>query len=70
MKRALPEGYRETIQTGENVIENKDLAEYYDVIHLITRGDLFDKDRIRAIIDWNLGKYDYLIENYEASLSE
>lgn len=70
MKRALPEGYRETIQFGENIIENKDLAEYYDVIHLITRGSLFDKERIQAIIDWNLGKYDYLIDNYEASLTE
>ncbi len=70
MKRKLPEGYRETIQFGENVIENQDLAEYYDVIHFITRGDLFDKERIRAIIDWNLGKYDYLIDNYAASLSK
>lgn len=70
MKRALPEGYRETIQFGENVIENEDLARYYDVIRLITRGDLFDQGRIQAVIDWNLGKYDYLIDNYEASLSE
>lgn len=68
MKRAIPEGYRETIQTGNNVIVNEDLRRYYDKIHLVTRGDLFDKERIQTIIDLNTGKYDYLIENYKKTL--
>ena len=69
LRREIPTGYRESIQQNKNLIENKDLAEYYDVIHLITRGDLFSKERINAIIDWNLGKYDYLVDNYEATVN-
>lgn len=70
MYREAPEGYNETIMYGENVITNKSAKEYYEVIKLITRGDLFDSARIKAIIDINLGKYDYLVEEYQATLNE
>ncbi len=70
LKREIPIGYRESIQQNENLIENEDIAEYYDVIHLITRGDLFSGERIQTIINWNLGKYDYLIDRYEESISK
>jgi len=70
MYREAPEGYYETVMYGENVIKNEAAAKYYDVIMLITRGDLFDKNRIKAIIDINLGKYDYLIEEYSSTLNE
>ena len=36
----------------------------------ITRGDLFDSDRISKVIDINLGKYDHLIEGYKSTLDE
>ncbi len=70
MWREAPIGYQETVQQGENLIENKDLAEYYDVIQLITRGRLFDRERLSAIIKINAGEYDYLIENYKKTLDE
>lgn len=70
MYREAPEGYYETIMFGENQIKNKSASEYYEVIKLITRGDLFDKERIKAIIDINLGKYDYLIDEYQSTLDE
>lgn len=70
MYREAPEGYYETIMYGGNHIKNEAAAEYYEVIRLITRGDLFDMNRIKAIIDINLGKYDYLIEEYKSSLNE
>lgn len=65
IRREVPEGYRESIAYGGNRIKDEDLHEYYEKIRLITRGDLFDMERIKAIIDINLKKYDYLIENYE-----
>ncbi|MCR5791413.1 MAG: glycosyltransferase family 39 protein [Lachnospiraceae bacterium] len=68
MYRKPPEGYEDTAAFGENVIENEALHEYYDVIRLITRGELFDPVRIRAVIDINLGKYDHLIDEYESTL--
>ena len=66
--RAVPAGYRETILTGENMIKDKDLAQYYDVIHEMTSGELFSMKRMTTVIDWNLGKYDYLLENYKKTL--
>ncbi len=60
--RRIPDGYLETIESGENLIKDKNLAEYYDVLHNIISGDLFSKERFKQIINMNLGKYDYLID--------
>ena len=73
MHREAPYGYADTIVYSdgeENEIHNESIRKYYDVIQLITRGDLFDKDRIQAIVDINLGKYDYLIDEYQSTLDE
>lgn len=69
MKRALPAGYQETVQYGENVIEDEDLSNYYDIICEMTEGNLFSNKRIQTVINWNLGKYDYLLNHYEDSLN-
>ena len=61
-KRLIPDGYLESVESGENLIKDKKLAEYYDVLHNIISGDLFSKERFKQIIDMNLGKYDYLID--------
>ncbi len=66
LRRAVPEGYQESIRSGENLIEDEDLHEYYDKIRLLTRADLFAKDRMKTVLDMNLGKYRYLIDNYES----
>jgi len=63
-KRTLPLGYFETIQSGENVIEDECLAKYYDKLSIITRGDLFDANRIQEIWKMNTGQYDYLLDAY------
>ena len=60
--RRIPDGYLDTLRSGRNVIADKDLAEYYDKLALITRGRLLDKDRLAAIWDMNTGKYDHLIK--------
>lgn len=68
MYREVPEDYYYSIYTQENCMSDEKLHEYLDVIWLITRGDLTDGNRIKAIIDFNLGKYDYLLEDYTKSL--
>lgn len=72
MWREAPQGYTEFIMYGytPRSIKNEDARKYYEIIDEITRGDLFDAGRIQKIIDINLGKYDYLIENYKNSLDE
>lgn len=65
LRREIPHGYKASIWFNENRVEDPDLHEYYDKIRLITRGELFAEGRIKTIIDMNLGKYSYLIKNYE-----
>lgn len=62
LERHIPEGYLETMLTGTNVLKDKNLAAYYDKIRLITRGPLFTRERWKAVIDMNLGRYDHLID--------
>ncbi len=70
MWREIPDGYAESITERKNLVEDESLHEYLDVIRLITRGDLLDPNRIRAIIDLNTGKYDQLIEDYRQTLDQ
>ncbi len=70
MYRDIPKGYLESVLFSNNYIFDEDLSSYLDVIRLITRGDLMDSNRIKAVIDINLGKYDYLLESYKSGLDE
>lgn len=60
-RREIPEGYMETLASGRNQIRDPGLAAYYDAIALVTRGDLFDLDRLRTALLLNLGRYDHLL---------
>ena len=62
--REIPDGYIETIESGENKITDPALAEYYDQLRLIIRGDLWTAERWEAIWKMNTGQYDYLIDLY------
>lgn len=68
MWREAPVGYDETVNTGVDQIENESIRQYYEVIKYITRGPLWDKGRIKAVIDMNTGKYDHLVEEYKSTL--
>ncbi len=72
MWREAPKGYAEMVRYGQgaDAIENEDVRQYFEVIDMITREELFDSDRIKAVIDLNLGRYDYLIDNYQATLDQ
>ncbi len=59
--RRVPNGYLESLETGENRIDDPDIAAYYDKLRLITRGPLFSAERFLAIIKMNLGMYSSLI---------
>jgi tetratricopeptide (TPR) repeat protein len=61
----LPEGYLETLLYDRNIIGDRRLGAFYDRLSLITRGDLFSGERMRAIWEMHSGQYQSLI-NYEA----
>ena len=66
----FPEGYVENLETGSNQLADPDLAEYL----LKAQADHHWQDpqsteRLKLILEMNLGKYDQLIENYFARQS-
>jgi len=64
--RESPEGYIETLETGVNRIADPRIAELYDKLCLITRGDLWDSARLKTILDLNRGGLDYLLEELDS----
>ncbi|OWY73126.1 hypothetical protein B7486_01905 [cyanobacterium TDX16] len=64
LKREVPMGYVHAISTGSLEEMDSALAQYYEKLRLIVSGDLFDGKRIYEIINFNLGRYDYLLEQY------
>ena len=67
--RKIPTGYLETVKTGKNELKDKGLREYYDKLSSVISGNLFSINRIKEIIDFNLGKYDYLLKSYVSKLN-
>lgn len=60
-QRDLPAGYEETLRTGQNVIEDPCLREYYDLLSRVVRGPLFTVERWRAIFGLNFRVHDSLV---------
>ena len=54
--RELPPGYEETLQTGTNQLQDDSLSVFYDRLALVTRGILFDGERLRTIWRLNTGQ--------------
>ncbi len=65
-RRDLPEGYFQTLETGENKILDPDLFLYYSRLSQITTGRLSDWGRIKEIWKFNTGQYDNLLEKYNS----
>jgi arabinofuranosyltransferase len=63
IRRIIPAGYIETLETGTNKIKNPRLSLYYEKLTLIIRGDLFDRQRWIEIWNLNSGKYDHLLQD-------
>lgn len=59
-RRDMPEGYLESVKTGNNLIRDRRIFLLYTDVRLATRGDLFSLDRLKAIYRLNNGTYDFL----------
>ena len=66
LSRSIPDGYIESIISGDNKIVDPSLAEYYDKIILITRKPIWNWERFITIYKINTGQYDYFIKDYVA----
>jgi len=62
-RRMVPAGYKESLESSSNLIQDPGLREYYELMRLITRSDrLFSGKRLRAIVAMNTRQYDRLID--------
>lgn len=62
-RRAVPAGYRQSLASSSNLLEDRALKEYYYKLRIITRGRrLFSLARLETIVAMNLGSYDHLID--------
>jgi arabinofuranosyltransferase len=62
--RDVPEGYVDTVRSGENRIRDPGVAAYYEKLRLITEGPIWRRERFDAIVQMNLGRYEGLIASY------
>jgi arabinofuranosyltransferase len=69
-KRIIPDGYLQTIVQGDNLIADKNLADFYNKLSTITRGPIFSKQRFIEIIKMNLGFYNHLLKKYSDTIIE
>jgi arabinofuranosyltransferase len=62
-ERKVPDGYVDTLVSGQNRISDRELAAYYEKLSVITRGNLFDVNRLTEIWNMNIGRYDDLVRS-------
>jgi len=63
-RRNIPAGYIDSVKNNKPLIEDKQLNEFYAKLRIITHGpDLLDRKRIRTILMFNLGAYNYLLQD-------
>jgi arabinofuranosyltransferase len=67
-KRPKPEGYVESVKSGENLLKDPKLARFYAQTQLITTGPLWSTARLRAIWRLNTGQYDAWTKGQAGSL--
>jgi arabinofuranosyltransferase len=56
--RRLPEGYLETLASGENRIHHPGLRRYYDALRTVISAPVFDEERLRTTGAMLRGEYD------------
>lgn len=62
--RRLPQGYLESLESGENRIADPNLAVYYDKLSDVIRGTLWDPQRLLTLWHLNAGRYDRYLDAY------
>jgi arabinofuranosyltransferase len=63
-ERLLPQGYMHARETGDLSQMPETIRLYYEKLRLVTSGDLFDVERLKTIIGFQLNHYDYLLDEF------
>lgn len=63
-RRDIPDGYLYARETGDSSKMPPQLAAYYEKLRLVTSGDLLSFERFKAILGFQIGAYDGLLNEY------
>jgi arabinofuranosyltransferase len=63
-ERRMPDGYVESVTTGENVVVDPHLRAYYQEIRMATRSPVLSIDRLRRLVPVSFGFSSGSLENY------
>jgi arabinofuranosyltransferase len=62
-RRMIPAGYKETLETGRNVIKDRGLHDFYERLSTLTRSEhIWSRLRLKEITAMDWGRYDRLID--------
>jgi len=56
--RRIPEGYWESLASGENRMHHEGLRKYYEALRTLTRAPVFDGERLSTLWSMAFGSYD------------
>ena len=62
LARPIPRGYEGARRTGSFAEMDPRLREYYRHLRLVVSGPVFDRERLLTIVNFQLGRYDHLLE--------
>lgn len=67
--RLLPEGYCTSVKLGTNLVSDKETADFYEKIRLLTQSDtLLGRERLQTIWRMNTGYYNDQLTNIQARM--
>lgn len=69
-RRDIPNGYEDALRTGKLTMMEPNLARYYRALRLIISGNLLDTTRLKTILLFNLGYYDYWKEQHLSGMKK
>jgi len=58
-RRAVPDGYLDTIESGTNRLADPKLAQYYNRLRVIVAGPIWSAERFKTILAMWSGRYDH-----------
>lgn len=59
--RLIPQGYIQSLRSETNLIQDRELSQFYNKMKLIVSGKIWTGERFKTILQMNLGHFDHLI---------
>ena len=60
--RVIPLGYVESLETGQNLLVDRDLGALMDRLWVVTRGPIWSRERLAEVWRFNTGAYRHLVD--------